>query len=364
MWASKLNPWNVKDMGPHRDTMAELEEAIRARGMKFVTTFHHARNNQHMINKDGKLVWTGHYPRVAGWPTVSDDPKLRILYGNLPRHQFLDLWKGELFEVIDHYHPDLMWFDSWLDEIPETYQTEYLAHYFNKAREWHKDVVVTCKQRDLPLDIAVEDFEKGRADKLLPLPWLTDDTISTGSWCYVKGLRIKPAGEVLHDLIDIVSKNGQLLLNISPKADGTIPQNQQDVLLAIGGWLGKYGEAIYKTRPFLVYGEGPTHLKRGGHFVKEVHYGAKDIRYTRNGDTVYAIVLGWPGAGETVTLGAFGKNGAARDIQVDGITLLGSREAVAYKQTRKGLALTCPSQEPDTMAVVFKLATQGLPPMG
>jgi alpha-L-fucosidase len=190
-----------------------------------------------------------HYPRVKGWPTVSKDMKLRILYGNIPRQEFLDMWKGKLMEVIDKYQPDLMWFDSWLNEIPDEYKMSYLAYYFNEASEWDKDVVVTFKQEDLPQDVGVLDLEKGWMGELTPFSWLTDDTLSKGSWCYTQDMVIKPTSVVLHSLIDIVSKNGVLLLNISPKADGTIPDNQQKVLLEIGEWLKKYGEAIYSTSP-------------------------------------------------------------------------------------------------------------------
>lgn len=190
VWDSELTPWNAVDKGPQRDIMGELAGAIRKRGMRLVATFHHARNNRHMVNKDGKLNWEGHYPRVGGWPTVSEDPELRMLYGNLPRDEFLDLWRAKLVDVIDNYQPDLIWFDAWLDEIDETYQMQFLAHYFNRAAEWGRDVVVTCKHRDLPLEVAVEDFEKGRADELTEEPWLTDDTISYGSWCYTGDLKI------------------------------------------------------------------------------------------------------------------------------------------------------------------------------
>jgi len=363
MWASTLTPWNAKDKGPQRDITGELAEAIRAHGMRFVTTFHHARNNQHPIEKNGKLEWTGHYPRVEGWPTVSDDPELRMLYGNLPRDEFLKLWQDKLVEVIDHYQPDIMWFDAWLDEIPEENQLAYLAYYFNQERAWKKDVVVTCKQRDLPLEVAVEDFEKGRTDDITEYPFLTDDTISYGSWCYTQDLKIKPTTDVLHVLIDIVSKNGQLLLNISPKADGTIPEDQQAVLLGIGQWLERFGEAIYGTRPFVCFGEGPTQLGKAGHFVKAtIKYGPKDIRYTRRGDTVYAIVLGWPGAGTALELTAFGSDGAAEDVEVTKVTMLGAADAVDWRRADSGLSISCPDAETDDMAVVFKLDTQGLGP--
>ena len=178
MWASKLTPWNAKDTGPRRDITGELARAVRKRGMRLVTSFHHARNS--LWQSRGR--WTGHYDGVkANFPALLADPKRAVLYGYMPREKFLAMWLGKLKEVIDNYQPDLMWFDSWLDQIPEKHQMEYLAYYFNKAREWDKSVVVTRKQRDLPLELSVEDFEKGRADRLTKNVWLTDDTISRGS---------------------------------------------------------------------------------------------------------------------------------------------------------------------------------------
>ena len=144
---------------------------------------------------------------------------------------------GKLVEVVDKYEPDLMWFDSWLNEIPDEVKMQYLAYYFNKANQWGKDVVVTFKQDDLPREVAVDDYEKGRASRLTEFTWLTDDTISRGSWCYTQDLRIKPTSEVVHVLIDIVSKNGNLLLNVGPMADGTIPEIQRSRLVGLGDWL-------------------------------------------------------------------------------------------------------------------------------
>ncbi|HUT01751.1 MAG TPA: alpha-L-fucosidase [Phycisphaerae bacterium] len=351
MWASKLTPWNARDAGPKRDIAGELAEAVRKRGMKFVATFHHARNNLWQPKPD---QWTGHYQFVkTDFPSLLDDPQRAILYGYLPREQFLKLWLGKLQEVIDNYQPDLIWFDSWLDEIPEKQQMEFLAHYFNQARKWGKDVVVTRKQNDLPLELSVEDFEKGRLDRLTERAWLTDDTISRGSWCYTEDLKIKPLPEVLHVLIDIVSKNGCLLLNISPKADGTIPQVQKDVLLGIGSWLKRFGEAIYDTRPWVVYGEGPTRMGKSGHFVGSVSYTSKDVRFTAKGDVLYAIFLGRPEGKATVASLATGSGlfGGA----VKRVSLVGQDAALAHTQDAEGLHVTFAGKLPDENAVAVKI---------
>ena len=268
------------------------------------------------------------------------------------------MWKGKLIEVIDKYQPDLMWFDSWLDEIPDEYKTEYLAYYFNKANQWGKEVVVTFKQEDLPREVALDDYEKGRANELTDFVWLTDDTISRGSWCYTENLRIKSTAEVLRTLIDIVSKNGQLLLNISPMADGTIPDNQKEVLLGIGKWLGEYGEAIYDTRPFVDFGEGPTRLEKGGGFVKmQDAYSAQDIRYTQKGNTVYAMVLGWPGENQSVTMTMFGTGNKVAGIKVKDVSMLGTTEKIKWERQESGLIVTTPATKINDLAIVFKIST-------
>jgi alpha-L-fucosidase len=360
MWASKLTPWNAKDMGPHRDIVGELEKAIRKRGMRFVTTFHHERNGLYEITKNGKTYWTGHYEFVKKyWPELLNDPCRAIMYGYMPADKYYQMWEDKLIEVIDHYHPDLMYFDGWLDEIPDKYKMEYLAHYFNDATALDKEVVVTYKEEDLPKGVGIEDYEKGRADKLTDYIWLTDDTISRGSWGYTENLRIKTTPEIVRTMADIVSKNGQLMLNISPKADGTIPDNQKKVLLEIGDWLRQNGEAIYGTRPFFDYGEGQAKMVSGGMFARmKGNYSAKDIRYTRKGNIVYAIILGWPGENQQLTMTMFGKGAKAENIKVKNVTMLGSREKIKWQRADSGLVITTPERKTSDIAVVFKLMTE------
>lgn len=327
MWDSAVTPWNAADTGPKRDIAGELAEAIRRHGMKFVATFHHARN-------------PGHYSGVRKhFPSLLDDPIDAFLYGYMPRKRFEQLWLAKLVEVIDQYQPDLIWFDSWLHEIPEKRRAQFAAYYYNRAADWGKQVVITRKQNDLPTTFSLEDFEKGRANKLTEHWWLTDDTISTGSWCYTDNLGIKPTRRVLHDFIDIVSKRGCLLLNISPKADGTIPKNQRDVLLAMGRWLAVNGQAVYNTRPWNVFGEGPAKMKRGGGFVGKVAYGPNDIRFTqsKDGRILYAIALGWPA--DALVLDRVQIDGAAGGT----VTLLGHDQPLEYHVRDGRLAIDMPN---------------------
>ena len=352
MWASNLTPWNALDKGPKKDITGEMEKEIRARGMKFITTFHHAFNFQHHPQPvNGKA--TGYYRNVPGWPTASDDPELRLLYGNLTADEFYKLWKGKLFEVIDNYQPDLIWFDFVLGDIPEEHRKEFLAYYFNKSTEWNKEVVVTFKDDDLPRDVAIEDFEKGRLDHLTKYPWLTDDTISWGSWCYTEDLEIKTTKTVLHSLIDIVSKNGVLLLNISPMADGTIPDNQKQVLSEIGQWLDMNGEAIYSTRPWKVYGQGPTKMEKSGSFVGRVDYTPEDLRFTRSkdGKILYAICLGWPEKALTIKVAKVLNEGPDAKI-----TLLGSDQKLKFDLNDEKLLTIQPTgSSSGPIATVFKI---------
>lgn len=361
MWDSELTPWNAADRGPKRDITGEMAVAVRKRGMKLITSFHHARNNLWEKRKKNGTEWSGHYSHAKEFfPSALEDDERAILYGYMSRQDFLDMWLGKLDEVIGKYSPDIIWFDSWLDEIPDTVQQQFLANYFNHAAENGQDVLVTYKQEDMPQDVGVLDLEKGGMGELTDFVWLADDTISLGSWCYTKDLKIKPTHVVLHSLIDIVSKNGQLLLNVSPKADGTIPQEQRDVLLGLGDWLGKYGEAIYETRPFTTYGHGPTKAGKGhfGGIATDIGYTAEDVRYTRNGTAVYAILLGPPEAGAKTTLSGFAAPDGKPQPQVTGVSLLGSDAQVDWELTDQGLVVSVPAAAPDQMAIVYKVATK------
>jgi alpha-L-fucosidase len=218
--------------------------------------------------------------------------------------------------------------------------------------------VVTYKQEDLPKEVGVEDFEKGRLDRLTEYPWMTDDTISWGSWCYTKNLEIKSTQTVLHTFIDIVSKNGVLLLNVSPMADGTIPDDQKDVLKELGSWLVINGEAIYATRPWKTFGQGPTRMKKSGAFVGRVDYTANDIRFTQSKDrkAFYAIVLGKP-QGE-IKLEALKVDSVEADARIQ---LLGSPENVAFRiEDDRTLTIQAPEltlgQPISEYAFVFKLS--------
>jgi len=366
MWDSNWTPWNVMDSGPKRDITGEIATAIRARGMKLVTTFHHARAGRAPEGSTQKDQRRWHYyGREKYWERVNpahiDGPELQRMYGSMPWGEFLQMWNGKLEEVIDAYRPDLIWFDSWLDRIPDVNRRRFASYYLNAGKRWGKDVVITYKQQDMPQTVGVVDFEKGRLDKLTDFAWLTDDTIaagpwvSSGSWSYTEELDIKPARELVHTLIDVVSKNGNLLLNISPRADGTIPEEQRESLLGMGEWLGINGEAIYGTRPFSVFGEGPKRMASSGHFVQmSAAYDENNFRFTTRNDTIYAIQMGWPGGGETVTIKSLASE-VPGDRMVAGVSMVGVDESLVWRQTDAGLIITTPPAPPSDIAVCYRI---------
>ena len=358
-WDSKINPWNSMAMGPHRDLVGELSKAIHGRGLKLVTSFHKDRNLQ--INKDNPDKWgddISYFPYNPKMATSSNDPLLSIMYGNIPKEKFYQNWLGELKELIDNYSPDLIYFDSKMTKIPEKYKQEFLAHYFNHSVAEKQQVVVTHKEGELPKTVSLEDFEKGRNNAITQDFWLTDETVSVGSWSYTNDLGLKTANDIIDLLADIVSKNGALMLNVSPMANGTIPQNQQNILLEIGQWLNTNGEAIYGSRTWNVFGEGPTKLDKGGMFVDKVAYTDKDIRYTRKDTTIYAIVLGWPGSNAEVVLQSFSGQTLNQVPKVKNLTVLGSDETIKFHVDDAGLHFTTPSKKTDDKAFVVKIETK------
>jgi len=371
MWDSEVTPWNAMDKGPKIDVTGELKQAITAKGMKFITTFHHSRNlqrysplNKETVNKPDERFGASHYPYLENTPPASTDPELALLYGNIPADEWNEkIWFGKLKEVIDNYQPDIIWFDSWLNQVPELYRKKFAAYYLNEANKLNKEVVIIRKQNDLPLTFSVDDLEKSRKNYTGKQPWMTDETISKGSWSYTENLRVKSAKDILHVLIDVVSKNGTMLLNVSPKANGIIPQNQQAVLLKMGDWLTNYGEAIYATRPWYTFGEGPTkepegHFKNHREFAK-IKYNAHDIRYTSKDNTVYATFLGTPKGEQRLT--AFAKAKLPEGVQVANVWVLGSDESVTWSQGKDGLLITAPVKEIDVMATVFKIELTNSP---
>ena len=364
MWDSDVNPWNVKDMGPKRDILGELFVELRKRDLKTIATFHHARNGQRNANNPklwGRKGYNSHYPYDPNLPTSTTDPKLRKLFGNFEHiDDFNAYWLNQINEVVDKYSPDIIWFDSWLNLIPEAYRLKMVAHHLNNGLKQNKEVVLCHKQNDLPQEISIYDFEQGGRRDVYPIPWMTDITLGESRWMFVKDHPNKNAALVIRNMIDVWSKNGTVLLNVSPKADGTIPLEQQHILRQIGTWLDIHGEAVFKTRPHLVFGYGTAIAAQGSHDGQssKVAYTANDVRFTISKDqkAMYVFFLGKPEAGKRIQLRTIG--GYHRNIppgKISNVHLLGSKTAVKWEHTAESFFITMPQTPMNDVATVFKL---------
>ncbi|MFF7987822.1 alpha-L-fucosidase [Streptomyces sp. NPDC007901] len=351
MWDSQVNEWNSVAKGPRLDLLKLFTTAIRAKNLKLLVAMHHAYN------------FNGYYDHVP----AQTDPSLKKLYGQLGSTAENQLWYDKLKEVVDRAQPDILWEDFDLTKVDETQRLNFLSYYYNQANAWGKEVVATYKD-GFNGHGEVFDYERGGpADRTAPY-WLTDDSISSSSWCYTQGIGYYSTQQMLHSLIDRVSKNGNMLLNIAPMADGTIPQGQKDVLLGIGDYLKRFGESMYATRAWTQYGEGPTRMG-GGAFTAPLVGTAQDIRFTRSkGNTaLYATVLGWPGSSLKIkTLGSDRINLSS----LTSVKLLDSTTGTyinlaAPTQDSSGLTVTLPSSAPFTAgAYVLKLSFSGqIPPL-
>lgn len=365
MWNSKITPWNAVLMGPRRDVLGEYREELKKHGMKFMATFHHARLLQRYKDKERPVrpdfwdLYDSHYPYIDGMPTTSNNPMLRLLYGNVTPEEFYDpIWFGELKEVIDNYAPDIIYFDAWLDLIPEEYLYKFTQYFLETGKKENKEVVILRKQGDLPLNVSMEILEKSRKQEIEPRLWTTEETISTDSWCYTEDMELRKSKDLINVLIDVVSKNGIFMLNVSPRADGIIPLAQQIILLEIGDWLKMNGEAIYGTRPWYVFGEGPTAQPVGDfanhkEFMK-LKYSAEDIRYTTKDNVIYAMTLGMPEAGKRIILKGFTSNRHTKSLKVKSVSALGTNQPINWSLTKEGLVVEVPVMSGDD-ALVFKV---------
>ena len=365
MYNSGLSDWTAAKMGPHRDVIGDLAKAVRAEGLHFGASSHRVEHN--FFLGVGRAI-----------PSDINDPKYAAFYG--PAHNWLENrhgtplsndftyvstawtndWLARAAEIVEKYHPDIMYFDWWIGQPyvrPDL--TRFAAFYYNESLKYGDHVgVINYKDYAMMEHSAVLDIERGQLGDIRPLHWQTDTSISNKSWGYIKNDTFKSPQFVVHQLADIVSKNGNLLLNIGPRWDGTIPEEVQQVLLDVGAWLKVNGDAIYGTRPWKIYGEGPTRVAAGSfHDTDTTAYTAEDFRFTTKGNTLYAIELGWPTTGEAV-IHAFGTD-ALKGQKVDGVSLLGSQVKLQFQQQADGLHVHLPEEAPCKYAYAFRIVLEG-----
>ncbi|MGQ1787615.1 MULTISPECIES: alpha-L-fucosidase [unclassified Saccharicrinis] len=360
LWDSEINPWNSVDMGPKRDVVAEMEKAIRKRGMKYVVSLHHS------------WLW-GWFPTWMEGTDCYNDPEEGSLYGEklpesawkvkgakgyynvdpMPSEEFEHVWLEKVKEVVDNYNPDLLWFDNRIQILSEDVRRQMMAYAYNNAAKKEQEFVLTFKRPDFPLGTGTVDLERSRMPEIYPEPWLTDNSISQKTWSWATDIKLYSTNRLIDDLVDIVSKNGCLLLNIAPHPDGSIPEDQKLALREMGKWLKLNGEAIYESRPWIKYGEGPTETLTG-HLADQKFDGFsdEDIRFTMRDGQLYAIAMGWPESGvlPIKTLSATLFNTPIKDVE-----LIGHEGKLNWEQKKNALEIQLPDTKPCEHAFVFKI---------
>jgi alpha-L-fucosidase len=351
MWDSAVTPFNAKAMGPHRDLIGELSKAVRAQGLKFGVSNHGIENFQ-FINPPAALA--------ADLKTKQADlydPKWADFYNVADRsdaacEKFLVNWFERNVELIDKYQPDMLWFDNGVDQrYLDPLKLRIAAYYYNRAKSWGKEVSISTKKaayapggNNLQTIGSIIDFEKIGARSpagIRPGAWQVDHPIGS-TWGYTDGMRISSAASIVSALVDTVSKNGVLLLNLSPKADGTFMQEQQDTLLGVGEWLGVNGEAIYGTHNWTTFGQGGGRGETG-----------LNVRFTVKGEALYAILLGnWPD-GE-VTIAPLAAN-PSLEGKISSVSLLGVTGDLAFTHDATGLKVRLPTAAPCKYAYTLKI---------
>ncbi len=366
MWDSRVNPVNCVNYGPKRDITGECAAAFRKKGIKVLATFHH------------QWLW--------GW-FMSTDPEADVyipdnekFYGKalpletnryipyrLPDNEFNTTWRKKVVEVIEKYCPDALYFDSRTNIIADQYKYELVDYYYNIHKQ--SEGIITYKQKDFPEGIGIPDIECGRFSSAKPFPWQTDNRLEDNiTWSMVQQPKYKPAVQIVHQLCDVVAKNGNLLLNVGPYADGTFHPEARQILFSIGGWLKICGEAIYGTRPFRIAAEGPTGIEDSDYNVDRINqqlendgiasdiklntFTSEDIRFTCKKGNIYAIALGWP---KDRKLKICGLKKCPENPQIRHVSLLGSNAPIYFQQTSNHLEVTLPEEKPCDYAYALKI---------
>jgi len=345
MWDSQVTPFNAKQMGPKRDLIGDLCKAVRKQGLKFGVSNHGIENFQ-FINPPADML-----AQMKAEKADLFDPAWADFYNVADRsdaacQKFLVNWYERNVELIDKYHPDMLWFDNGVDQrYLDPLKLNVASYYYNRAKQWGKEVSISTKKAafapsgtNIQTIGSILDFEGRVPPGIRTGEWQVDVSIGS-SWGYTSDMRIAGPASIVNRLLDAVSKNGTLLLNLSPKPDGTFPQEQQVTLLGVGKWLDVNGEAIYDTHNWITFAEG-------GKDVPKIYFTAK-------GNELYAIISGkWPGESITITSLAQAKAPIGR---VSAVSMLGSKEELSFSQDANGLKVKLPPNPPCDIAYTLKI---------
>jgi alpha-L-fucosidase len=362
LWNSKIHRWNAVKMGPHKDVVGTWQKAAKNQGLYFGVSEHLAAS----------YTWfqMAHSSDTAGAfkgiPYDGNDPKYQDLYHSKAspadtlwltiNRDWMYEWYKDVKELVDSYHPDLLYSDSKLpfDEIGRS----MLANYYNGNYDYHQGkltAVYTCKQ--ISEGAWVQDLERGVQDSISVLPWQTDTSI--GDWFYRTGQKYKSATDIVQMLVDIVSKNGNLLINIVQTPEGDLEPDILKSLDEIGKWIAANGEGIYGSRPWKIYGEAPdkTEVVKAGNFNEDkIKYSSQDIRFTEKGNNLYAFCLNIPEG--DIYVKSLGKDSKLNERKIVSVTMLGNSEKINWQQDADKLVIKKPAQLPDWKVLGFNIALQ------
>jgi len=376
LWDSEFSRWNAKNMGPGRDIYGEIAEVVRKRGMKLAATFHHGRTFGYVI-RSNMDKYSAH--QKGTWEIFK--PELSDFYWNPSTasvEDFARRWYGKITEVMDKYDPDFIWFDGLRGSInngatPDSLVRKAFAYYYNKAEQAGKEVIIANKLPASRVFNFPEEFGLLCYENCRDMPehqdnyWLADRAIGY-PWSYVNDKVYKHRADYhVRSLIDMVSRGGIFFLSLTPMGNGAIHEEEQTIMRNIGKWLKANGEAIYNTRRWRVFGEGPAQLtehhqvngkdKIRWNFNK---LSFRDVRFTRSKDKkyLYAIVLGWPEDRKTV-IKALNSGEKIATEGIRNITLLDSDEEIRWDRGEEGLTIYFPEKRPNEITYAFRIEVGG-----
>jgi alpha-L-fucosidase len=364
MYESDLTDWCAGKMGPKRDVIGELAQAIRAEGLHFGASSHRAEHDWffdvgRQFDSDVKD------PRSAGFYGPAHPRLMKNWNANLLEDwtfvspEFMDDWLARTAEIVEKYHPDVLYFDWWIGQPSfRAHLSQFAAFYYNQGARRGTGAVIDYKEDAFQPDSGTLDVERGQLSDIRPQHWQTDTSLSNASWGYVEHDTYKTPDFVIQQLADVVSKNGNLLLNVGPRSDGTIPEAAQQVLREVGAWLKANGDAIYGTRPWKRFGEGPTQVVGGAFHDTEVKpYTAEDFRFTTKDAAVFAIGMQWPANGE-VRIHSFTSEALGNTRKIQSVTMLGSDAKLDWHQDGDGLQLKLPARSSTACCYALRIQTQ------